>query len=92
MVFLCMGTRELDDLDRTIAETRAHIEVQQNILQKYKDAGQITDAALAAGILRALEKSLEILEGRRRTELGALRPRATAKARSGKVRRQSGGS
>jgi len=92
MFFLSMGTRELDEIERTIAETRAHIEVQQNILQKYNDGGQITDAALAAGILGAFEKSLEILEGRRRTELGALCPRATAKARSGKVRRQSGGS
>ena len=46
------------------------------------DCGQITDAALAEGILRALEKSLEILEERRRTALGELgRPRATSKPR-----------
>ena len=89
-----MGARALNEIERTIAETRAHIEVQRSVVQKYNDGGQITDAALAEGILRALEKSLEILEERRRTALAELRrPRATSKPLlSEKARRRSGGS
>ena len=49
-----MGARALNEIDRTIAETLQHVEVQRNVVQKYNDGGQITDAALAAGILRAL--------------------------------------
>jgi hypothetical protein len=85
-----MGARAINEIEQSIAETRAHIEVQRDVVQKYNDGGQITDAALAEGILRAFEKSLRILEERRRTALG---PRATSKqAPSEKPRRRSEGS
>jgi hypothetical protein len=87
-----MGARALNEIEQTIAETRAHIEIQRDIVQKYNDGGQITDAALAEGILRALKKSLEILQERRRIAVEELRrPRATSKpAPPEKARRRSG--
>ena len=73
-----MIARALNDVDRDIVETREHIEVQRDVVRKFTDGGQIADAALTEGILRALEKSLSILHERRRTVLSEARqPRAS---------------
>jgi hypothetical protein len=62
-----MTARDLRDVDRHIVETRKHIEIQRDVVRKFNDGGHIEDATLAEGILRALEKSLDILQKRRRT-------------------------
>jgi hypothetical protein len=73
-----MTARDLKDVDRYIVETREHINIQRDVVRKFNDGGHIEDATLAEGILRALEKSLDILQKRRRTAL-----RQSAPSRSG---------
>ena len=82
-----MSARALNDVDRDIVETREHIEVQRDVVRKFNDSGHIQDATLAEGILRALEKSLDILQERRRTAIGELR-RSRASSQPHKQRRR----
>ena len=82
----------IDGIERHIAETSEHIEVQRGVVRNYHAAGHLADAGLAEGILRALEKSLSILEERRRMEFLDVRgPRRASKSQPTSNRRKSRG-
>jgi len=51
-----MGTRNLNEVDRQIVETREHIDIQQNVVRKFSEGGQIADATLAEGIFASARK------------------------------------
>lgn len=75
-----MIARDLNEIDRHIAETRAHIERQRAIIGKLQKDGHAGAALQAGEFLKTLEGSLRVLQERRTTVLRGLgRRRAASK-------------
>ena len=88
-----MNAHDLNEVDRKIAETRAHIKGQRSIVRTFGAAGQVADAVQAGVLLKVLEDSLtNLLERRRNILLPSRRPRASSKPGAiDKPGRRSGG-
>jgi len=72
-----MIARDLNEVDRQIAETRAHIKGQRWVVRNFEKEGRTADAVEAGVLLKVLEDSLTMLLERRRNILQQLRrPRA----------------
>jgi len=68
-----MITRDLNDLDRRIAEARQHIKEQKAIIHGLERANDVADATQAGVALRVLEDELSRLLQRRIIVLGRFR-------------------
>jgi len=73
-----MITRDLNDLDRRIAEVRQQIKEQKAIIHGFEQAADVADATQAGVALRVLEDELSRLLQRRVTILGRFRRRRAA--------------
>lgn len=69
-----MNARVLNEVDRHLAETRAHIKRQREIIQTLKRDGHEQDLPQAQDLLKTLEQSLTVLLENRLAVLGRLRP------------------
>jgi hypothetical protein len=72
-----MIARDLNEIDRQIAEVRQQIEEQRGIIQRFEQEHQTADATQAGVLLKVLEDDLSLLLQRRIATLSrARRPRA----------------
>jgi hypothetical protein len=77
-----MAARDLNDVDRQIAEVRQRIKEQKATIRRFEQENQVADATQAGVALKVLEDDLSRLLRRRLVILGHLRrPRAAAKVR-----------
>ena len=84
-----MSARELNQIDRQIAEVRQQIKEQKALIRRFEQENETADVTQAGVALRVLENELSRLLDRRLTILGQYRrSRATSKS-SGCSRRQS---
>jgi hypothetical protein len=67
-----MIARDLNEIDRHIADTRRHIERQRATIKKLSQNGHAAAAVQAQGFLKTLEGSLSVLLERRSTILRGL--------------------
>jgi hypothetical protein len=75
-----MIVRDLNEVDRQIAETRTQIKCQRWTVHNFEKEGQTADAVQAGVLLKVLEDSLTTLLERRRNILQQLRrPRASSR-------------
>ena len=77
-----MSARALNEADRHLAETRAHIKRQRETIQTLQRDGHEPDLPQAQGILETLERSLTVLLENRLAVLGQPRLCVPSKARS----------
>jgi hypothetical protein len=83
--------RDLNEVDRHIADTREHIKLQRKLIQKLKQDGHDADLPLAEELLQTLENSLTILLEGGLTVLGALRRLRATSQLTERTRRRSRG-
>ena len=75
-----MSARDLTEVDRPIAETRANIKRQGELVQKLRERGHDADLPQAEGFLKVFEDSLTVLLERRLMVQSSLRrPRASSR-------------
>ena len=78
-----MTARDLNEIDRQIAEVRQQIKEQKAIIHRFEQANEAADATQAGVLLKVLEDELSHLLERRVSVLGQLRrPRATSRAKA----------
>jgi len=90
-----MIARDLNEIDRHIADTRRHIERQRATIKKLAKDGHAGAAAQAQGFLTTLEGSLGVLLERRGTilrSLGRSRAPSPRPQREQRPRRRARGS
>lgn len=88
-----MNARALNQIDRHIAEARAHIKLEKAIIHRLQDGGHSArNLARSKDLLQTFEQSLEMLLERRLAILKELRrPRAASSSKKpAAVRRAKG--
>jgi uncharacterized coiled-coil protein SlyX len=70
-----MATRDLNDVNKQIFETRQHIDRQREAIQKFHEGSQIQAIPQAEDQLKTLEDRLGSLQERRQALLDQLRRR-----------------
>ena len=88
-----MATRDLNDVNKQIFETRQHIDRQREAVRKFNEGGQAQAIPQAEDQLKTLEDRLRSLQEHRQAILQQLRrPRTSSQPQaSDKPDRQSGG-
>jgi len=84
-----MAQRDLKKAAKRIAQTRADIALQREIVRKLKHAGDDAGAARVAALVETLERSLAVFLERRQTILRDLRPAPLVEERRPKGSRQA---
>jgi len=75
-----MTARALNEVDRHIAETRAHIKQERAIIERLREGGHVADLTRSEDLLKTFENSLTVLLERRLTILRQFRrPRASSR-------------
>jgi hypothetical protein len=87
-----MTARALNDVDRHIAETRAHIKLERAIIERLRTGGHAGNLARSERLLKTFEDSLTVLLERRLTIVRELRrPRVSSQPRRDeRLRRRRG--
>jgi len=73
-----MLARDLNEIDRRIADARAHIEHEREIARRLQEHGHTAEATKSQDLLKTFEDSLEALLELRRTILKGLRRTASS--------------
>jgi hypothetical protein len=81
-----MSARDLDEVDRQIAEVRERIKEQKAVIHRLEQENETAGVTQAGVALRVIENRLSRLLERRAAVLGRLRrPRATSRPSSDKA-------
>jgi hypothetical protein len=84
-----MAARDLKKAQKRIAQTRADIALQREIVRKLKHAGDEGGAARAEELVKTLEQRLAVFLERRQTILRNLRPAPLVEERRPRGSRQA---
>jgi hypothetical protein len=84
-----MAARDLKKIRKRIAQTRADIALQHEIVRELKRAGDAAVAARAEELVKTLEQSLTVFLERRQTILRNLRRTALVEGRRPRASRQA---
>lgn len=84
-----VSARALNEVDRHIAETRAHIKRERAVIKRLREGGHVADVPRSEDLLKTFENSLTVLLERRLTILRQLRPpRASSRTAYGQEARR----